>query len=231
MSITEHKKKKHEIFILEEAIRLLDVDWVFSPCVPPGPDFLIESGSSEFGLELTEVFKGYISGSGSEDKRRERTNQQIINRLKAEYHESSNVKLTVKLLGDIRSKNIEKLPRVLLDMKLEQYQKGQYFEFKLGPTLKVFVTVAYMDDWYLLNDRGGFVRMSPKPIIQDAINKKALKLKQYQRALGEDVRLLIYANRRNSSGKLDLKKACGFDLRGFREVYFFAYPDNIFNLS
>jgi len=78
-----------------------------------------------------------------------------------------------------------------------------------------------------MSDRTGWVdNKRSKNIIQKAIKEKSEKINKYQsEAKLNDIRLLIVANRRYDSGKLELKND-DFrpDLHGFRSVYFFPYP-------
>jgi hypothetical protein len=64
-----------------------------------------------------------------------------------------------------------------------------------------------------------------------AIAKKAGELTRYRSAAGDDVRLLLVANRINNSGKLELEAGAQFDFHGFNAVYLFPYPEDAIALD
>jgi len=76
-----------------------------------------------------------------------------------------------------------------------------------------------------MNDRVGFVTRDPDPFIAAGITKKSQKLAQYKSLVGDDVRLLLVANRIQNSGKIGHKTDSAFDFHGFKAVYFFPYPE------
>jgi hypothetical protein len=94
--------------------------------------------------------------------------------------------------------------------------------------LSVYVTRALRANWFCVNDRVGRVDSNPIDRIAEAIEDKAAKLPRYKKCTGlDDIRLLVVANRIMNSGKLTLEKCPALDLRGFRIVYFFSYPESV----
>src|SRR5262249_16198329 len=93
--------------------------------------------------------------------------------------------------------------------------------------LRAHVTKALLPDWFSVNDRVGWVHRDPIEKITDAIKAKSAHLQKHREATGQDVRLLLVANLINNSGKLRLEQSLALDLRGFRAVYLFCYPDGV----
>jgi hypothetical protein len=93
--------------------------------------------------------------------------------------------------------------------------------------LRVHVTKGLRANWYSMNDRVGMVNRDAIPQINDAIAKKALKLSDYQRKAGADIRLLIVADRVHNSGKLALEQPGPVDVLGFHAVYFYSRPESV----
>ena len=56
---------------------------------------------------------------------------------------------------------------------------------------------------------------------------KSKRLTSYKEAAGEDVRLLLVANRILNSGKSKLVEKTTIDTRGFHVVYFLSYPESV----
>jgi len=79
-----------------------------------------------------------------------------------------------------------------------------------------------------VNDRVGWVERNPAERIDQEIEKKSKKLRRYKECSGlNDIRLLIVANQIMNSGKLSLNERPALDLRGFRRLYFFSYPERV----
>ena len=66
--------KGQERFFVEEAARLLGVEWELAED-RESPDFLIDDGSCRFGLEVSELFAGPVGVKGAERKNAESINQ------------------------------------------------------------------------------------------------------------------------------------------------------------
>ncbi|MGH8099835.1 MAG: hypothetical protein ACREIW_00960, partial [Chthoniobacterales bacterium] len=97
--------------------------------------------------------------------------------------------------------------------------------------LRVHVTKALRPNWFSVNDLAGFVDRNPHQRIAEAIGKKSNELRRYKAVVGNDVRLLLIADRIRNSGKLSLESGANFDFRGFTAVYFFSYPEAVIVLG
>lgn len=78
-----------------------------------------------------------------------------------------------------------------------------------------------------MGDKVGFVNRNPLAVIIDAINDKAKKISQYKESAGEDIRLMLIANRIENSGKLKLTEPVSIETMGFSAVYFFSFPEEV----
>jgi 2-methylaconitate cis-trans-isomerase PrpF len=72
----------------------------------------------------------------------------------------------------------------------------------------------------------GWVGRDPVLAIEAALLSKKDKYTTY-RAVAEDIRLLIVADRTQNSGKLVLEADTRLDITPFRAAYFLSYPDSL----
>ena len=198
------------------------------------PDFIIADGDHKFGLDVADIFAGDQDEFGSAMKRRESDTQKKLSSLRREYEAKTGVILSVKFLGRIAPDTLaEVIPRLLaLDLAAKSIGYQTAFEILVGfeAPLKLFVTKSLRPDWFSVGDRVGFVTPSPDFAIAAEIAKKGMKLAQYKVLAGDDVRLLLVANRIPNSGKLGTKTETAFDFHGFKAVYYFPYPEKAFAL-
>jgi hypothetical protein len=223
-------KKKRERFFAEEAAKIMGRTWDIGPD-SEAPDFLIAEGAHQFGLEVCEIFTGSQGRSGSAMKEAESHNQQAVDALRREFEATTDVALTVKLVGDVCEENLALVLPALhaadLASKPIAYQSKIELDTGLRARLNVYVTKALRPEWYVMKDRVGFVDRNPMPRIVDALKKKSKKIPQYKLTAGPNIRLLIVADRFSSSGKLIPENTYPLDLMGFQKVYFFSYPESV----
>ncbi|MGH7053226.1 MAG: hypothetical protein ACREFA_05355 [Stellaceae bacterium] len=223
-------KKTRERVFAEAATRLLHKTWDLG-ADRERPDFVVTEGEQQFGLEVCEVFTGPQSQDGSAMKRVESNTSRAIDTLRHKYEAIVNIPLRVKLVGDACAENLDLVVPALVAedfaSKAIAYQAVIRLNTGLRAGLSLYVTKALRPEWFSVNDRVGWVDHNPMPRIAAAVMEKSRKLSQYQQAVGWDVRLLVVADRINNSGKLTLKEQTTMNLRGFRAVYFFSYPENV----
>jgi len=227
--MTKPIQKRFERFFVEEAIRSLGVGWtIFEERDPP--DFIIADGDNHFGLDVADVFAGSQDEHGSQTKRAESDTQKLLNNLRRQYEAEANVNLCVKFLGRLAPDTLAKVvpELVALDLAAKPLAYQTTIEIQVGfeAPLKLFVTKGSRSEWFAMGDRVGFVTRNPDPIIAAEIAKKGKKLAQYKSLVGNDVRLLLVANRIPNSGKIGAKTESAFDFSGFSAVYFFPYPED-----
>ena len=92
--------------------------------------------------------------------------------------------------------------------------------------LKLFVTKSLRSNWFSVNDQVGWVMRNPKSIIATEIEKKSKNLPQYKAVAGDDIRLLLVADRIKNSGKIAPQPEGAFEFRGFKAVYLYPYPED-----
>ena len=217
-------KKEHERVFVEETAKRLGTTWSLSRD-RERPDFLVTEGTQKFGLEVSEVFIGPQSPAGAAKKEKESKTQKAVDALRSEYEEITNIPLRVQLVGDMCAKNMAKVVWALVAENFASKPICHHAEINLGDGFSVHVTKAFCAEWFSVNDRVGWVDCDPIKRIADAVEKKSKKLPAYREEVGPDVRLLLVADRIYNSGKLMLKEQPALELRGFRIVYFFSYPE------
>lgn len=233
--MTHAGKKQRERFWAEQAARHLGAAWLFGNDREI-PDFLVTEGDVQFGLEVTELFKGLQGPYGSTARREESLIQRSLNDLRRVYESFVDIPLTVKFVGNMEDDNLGTVVPALIAHDLASKPIGYSFVHDTSTAhphrtpLRVHVTKGFRPDWYSINDRVGFVERNPRHILAAAIESKAKNLACYQAAAGSDVRLLLVADRINNSGKLMLADNTAFDLCGFRAVYFLSYPEGVVTL-
>jgi hypothetical protein len=170
-------------------------------------------------------------------KAAEANTQRTLNKLQRHYESIESVPLIVKFVGNMDADSMATVIPALLAQDLPLKPVGYQFVHDTTiahPTrarLRVHVTKGHRPNWFSVNDRAGFVHRNPHGIITAAIAKKAADLPRYQNVAGQDVRLLLVANRTNNSGKLTLETDARFYFCGFSEVYLFPYPESVVILN
>ena len=218
--------KGQERFFVEEAARLLGVEWELAED-RESPDFLIDDGSCRFGLEVSELFAGPVGVKGAERKNAESINQKKIDRCRRTYEKERDVPLDVAILGQVTRETMEELLTEILGRDLAAMGPGERFEVVMNERFKARVMRAFHNRWFRVNDGVGWVNSNPAPVIARAVAKKTGLLPKYREAVGGDVRLLLVANRLFASGKLQVVDEATVDTEGFRVVYFLSYPESV----
>ena len=228
--MTRSVQKQHERFFVEQAICSLGVDWTIHAERDP-LDFIIADGNHLFGLEVADIFVGHQNKNGSSVKKSESYRQKQLNNIRSEYEGNTDIKLCVKFLGCLTTKNLEKVVPNLIALNLAEkpmaYQTCVEIQNGLEAPLKLYVTKTSRSEWFMMSDRVGFVAPNSDEIIAREIESKSNKILQYMSIAGNDVRLLLVANRLQNSGKLGCMTNSLFDFHGFTEIYFYPYPEKV----
>jgi hypothetical protein len=222
--MTRSHKKTRERFFVEEAARSMGRRWVLGND-REHPDFLVTEGAATFGLEVSEVFIGIQNRGGAVMRRDEAARRTILEVLRTEYEARTSTPLVVKFVGDTSSENLAKIVPALLSLDLPRKPIGHREVLDHHDGLRVYVTKGLRPEWYSINDRVGFVNTAPYQIIADAIKTKSRALSRYRHDAGNDIRLLLVADRIHNSGKMALEPDISFDLQGFSVVYFLPFPE------
>lgn len=222
--MTRKSQKNQELDFVETASSLLGLHWQIE-CGAEPPDFKIAEGGSEFGLEVTQVFKGQGGKGGSELKKSESFNTKRVNNLRVQYEKVSSVQLRVKFLGNLNTPDIAKTVQLLIDQNFEGRDYGQNVEIKSIAGLKIVAHRAFGQNWSFINDGVGWVVPNGALQVQNAISAKVAQLKKCKLRVGQISKILVVADRLANSGKLLLDGGVRFDFLPFAEAYFLSYPD------
>ncbi|WP_435641042.1 hypothetical protein [Micavibrio aeruginosavorus] len=227
--MTTLAKKKIERFYAEEAAKLMGKNWIFESD-REHPDFLINEDGQKFGLEVSELFTGELSRSGSKVKQAEAHIQKTITKLREKFEAELNIPLIVQFVGNLSKENMDLVLPALRAEHFEIRPIGPRKAIELGKGLRIYVrkTWEHAAEWYNVGDRVGWVNQNPIKQITDAIEKKSKEFSRYSQEVGPDVRLLLIANRRYNSGKISLTNFPDLDIGQFTAVYFFSYPESVF---
>ena len=229
--MTRQVQKDREQFFAEEAARSLGKAWSFDKSCER-PDFLVSEARHRFGLEVTDVFMGSQTSGGSSMRASESKTQKIVNAIQRRYEAAADAPLHVRFVGIKDADNMAKVLPALLAEDFPSKPVANKTVIDTGTKLRVHVTKGFRPNWYSVNDRVGFVYRNPNAILDAAIAKKAQELEIYQKAAGDDVRLLLVADRIHNSGKLAARWGeRNFYLHGFGAVYFLPYPESAISLQ
>jgi hypothetical protein len=229
--MTRPYKKLLERHYLQSAACVLQCDWRALDDREI-PDFIVEEGSARFGIEITEIFAGSEHADGAILRKQESIRQKRIRDLQRAYEAEESIPLIVQLVGYLSDRNIGQILPGIRSLDLAQrpvtYQTNFKIEIGDDPSLSVYVTKSLRPNWFYVDDRVGAVRDNARSCITGAIERKSNRLEVYKREAGtDDIRLLVVANRIQNSGKLILGDVSPMDLKGFRTVYFFSYPESV----
>lgn len=228
--MTRAAQKQRERFFVEQAIRSLGVGWTIHEEHDP-PDFIIADGDHHhFGLDVADIFVGDQNERGSMMKRGKSETQQALNALRLQYEAKTGINLIVKFLGRIAPDTLGMVVTelVALDLASKPLAHQTTAEILVGfeAPLKLFVTRSERSNWFSVGDQVGWIVQRPEEIVAAEIEKKGKKLLQYRSVAGDDVRLLLVADRIKNSGKIAHEVEGAFDFHGFNAVYLFPYPEN-----
>ena len=224
--MTRPLKKTRERFFGEQAAKCLGVAWTLGPD-RERPDFIVNEGEQQFGLEICEIFTGPQRRAGSAMKESESNNQRDLNRLRLEYEAITQIPLSVKFVGNMSSENMASVVPALIAEDFASKPILHHVVIDEDNGLRIHVTKAFRPDWISVNHRVGWVDRNPMGRIAAVIDKKSKELPSYRDAAGSDIRLLIVADRTYNSGKLMVNQTFALDPRGFSVVYFYSYPESV----
>jgi hypothetical protein len=158
-------------------------------------------------------------------KRAESNTHLSLEALRHEYEAITKSSLRAQFVGDMSDGNLAMVVSALIAQDFPSKPVGHHFIVDQGRGLRVHVTKAFRSDWFSVNHRVGWMDRYPEQRIAEAIKKKASELPRYRVAAGDDIRLLIVADRIHNSGKFMLADRPTLDLHGFQAMYFFPYPE------
>jgi len=233
--MTKKLQKRWERIFLNEAIARSKFQWTIVE-EREGPDFIVEHAGGRFGLEVVDVFAGKVDGAGSVLRRKEGINEQKVAALRREYEANTGVGIQVQFIGPLSDYRASQVVERLIaeDFANKPLAEPNVILLDDGwmhPKLKLIVRRWDRPDWYIVNDRVGWVDMRPNLAINCAIRKKTRRLKEYQTAVGPDVRLLLVADGMKASGKIRLPAGSAFYLRGFNAAYLYCRPEYLIPLT
>ncbi len=247
--MNQASQKALERDYVKQTEEILGKKWEFAD--HEAPDFIVTEGERKFGLEVCQIFAGAQGRKGSQLKQEEAENQGRIDAYRRKWEEKTGAFLRVSLVDatcdkkNIKKnmkKNMEELLRLLDEKRFSEKpdawdERIEVFPHPSGPALltayvmRVPDSLAYCAQWFSVNDRTGWVG-DASGYIDRMIEVKSTGLPRYrENADLDDVRLLIVADRRKTSGMLELQEPRMFDPRGFREVYFLSYPISVHRSS
>ncbi|MGQ5523403.1 hypothetical protein ACUHMQ_09090 [Chitinimonas sp. PSY-7] len=242
--------KDQERAYAQKAAELLPQNWEIID-IPEPPDFEIKYNGNTFGLEIRQVFNRENNicdepdedkqktnicddeiGTGSPTKYREVLNSRKINRLAKLYYQSNGKPIRAVFHGNLLEANMREVLDYLLKLP-STYPTPP--EFHTVSNLTVHIIPLPNDGkssgyphWQYVDDRVGWVGQVSPEILQNAIDRKAQKLDSYKKKYNI-IDLLLVADHRFNSGKLDINESTDFELNnpGFRNIYFLSFPDSI----
>jgi len=218
--VTRAATKARERFFVEQAAQSIGKSWRIEP--GEGPDFIVWEGPQTFGLEVSETFTGRHVRAGSVMKRQESETQRVINRLRRQYEEVTDLALRVQFVGNLCADTLKSVVPLLVAEDLQSKPVGYHFVIDQDNGLRVRVTRAFRPEWFSANDQLGWVDQRPLSRIAEAVAKKSNELPRYIEKAGPDVRLLLVANRYKNSGKMMLKEEdAQLDRCGFKGLFLF----------
>lgn len=173
----KEKQKNEENFYVCELARRLGVNWEITPS--ESPDFIVSENGHQFGIEVSQVFRGPISKKGSKEKRAEGEIERMLKNMSQQYETKRKITLIIKFLGDIKEDDTETLYRKLdeLDLKSQRNAVQKRLDIRIG--LKVFVTKSFRSSWFLMNHQTGWVQQNANNILCEAIKDKSKNIKEY----------------------------------------------------
>lgn len=219
----EDRKKARERRYAEAAARMLGTDWRLGE--RETPDFLVVDGERTFGLEVSSVFVGDADEHGNVARRREGALVGLLEQARREYEDSGGVSLRVKVSGRYSCADMGDLVVRLRQQDLDKVPLGHSVRFDLTETVKIHATRAFRPDWLDVETRVGWVVPDSGCLIQRAIDAKADLLSAYRVEAGEDIRLLLVADRHLNSGRIKAGPDTHVETRGFDVVYFISFPE------
>ena len=221
--MTKPHAKARERGYAEQCASLLKLEWVLEP--RERPDFIVTEGERRFGLEVTYVFQDRSDKFGSDLRHGEGQTQKIITDIRREFERRSN-DLTVKVEFKQRPRatDAEDIVAKLLGLNLSSRSIGERHTIHTQADSEIVAMRYRWPEWTSIPDRVGWVVQDASQQLQACIAKKADELPPYRAAAGDDVRLLVVADRTLNSGKLLVPSPEGIEPMGFGAVYFLTHP-------
>jgi hypothetical protein len=123
--LTRPTQKIRERFLAEQAARFLSVIWSLSQD-RERPDFIINEGAQQFGLEVSEIFAGHQGRAGSILKKKESKTQRTLEALRREYEATNDVPWRVQFVGDMSGENMTRIVPALLAIDFPSKRVGHH---------------------------------------------------------------------------------------------------------
>ena len=189
------------------------------------PDFIVTEGERRFGLEVTNVFQDRSDENGSDLRRSEGQAQKIVADIRREYESrSGGLAIKVEFMQRPKATDAEDIVTKLLGLNLASRPIGERHTICTQAGSEIFARRYRWPEWTSIPDRVGWVVQNASEQLQACIAKKAAELPCYRAAAGDDVRLLVVADRTLNSGKLLVPSPEPIKPMGFRTVYFLTHP-------
>jgi len=199
--------------------------WTFVEPRQEAPDFVIESDGVRFGLEVTFCFSGPVSKAGSKLRRSETANAKWLKGIRSEWEAENEEPVALRYHGVRSAAAHDEIITALRSDEFRKWRSMEPFRATICGDGRLYLFWADHSSWSFGDDRTGETANGDEAF-QRAIDDKAAKLATYRLA-APTTRLLVVADTPYNSGKLFLTPGLVPDLRGFEEVYFFAYPQEI----
>lgn len=228
----KHQKELEKIYAMK-AGELLGETWNVEPSPDEAswPDLIVTTELGKFGLEVREIYPDE-SIKGSTRKANEKNNLKNIKKLADAYYKVNCSSIKADLLGDI-----EHHDWLLKAIIAEVPQLSEFEQKRIEPYSGCVIYIRKLPDhlgkykrWNYVSDKVGWVRNMNKEVLDRAIGEKAEKLPQYTKNIS-DIRLLLVSNRLYNSGRDRLNEEFAFNARGFNKIYYFLYPDEVWQLT
>ena len=237
--MTRPLQKKIELNYVKELASILGGLWEASP--REKPDFIIENGTSIFGLEVSLVHTGEIKKKSSKMKEDESRAKLHMNKLQEAYEAHTNVPLRLHVIVNKYEKEDkdkckeykEKILPILIAEDFQSKPVGHRIQKEIlrnngDISIKFCATKALRAEYSDLRYSCGWVNQNGMSVVQNAILEKEKKLDSYKHNTDlKDIRLLLVADHTNNSGKLILENLEGLYRGGFNVIYFFQRPRKI----
>ncbi len=224
--MTTQYQKNIELIYAEKVAELLNEPWEVEPSPDEisWPDLVVTAQSGKFGLEVRELYFDEAS-KGSANKAKEKVNLKTIQKLAAAYYKKDCIPVKVDLLGDIteRDKILSMLTKEVPKLSEMEQKRIQPYSGCVAYLRRLPNHFREYRRWNYVSDKVGWVRKIDKAIIDRAITIKSKNLKKYQKNIS-DISLLLVSDRTYNSGKDRLENEFACNRRGFKNIYYFSYP-------
>ena len=123
--MSQKRQSSQEQIFAESAAKFLGENWTFFEPRPEAPDFIVDDGRVQFGLEITQIFKGDIlPNGGSSILRAEGERQKLIDKTRISYEKKCAARLSLRILGKIDQATLEQIEQELISAQFDCLEIG-----------------------------------------------------------------------------------------------------------